>query len=260
MKVSRPLAYFATLSLVVYLALHATVAVSAAAAGGGEAEGVRLEAYRANLLTPSEERIVGQRLAYLYEQRHTLLNDAEARARLDRIKDKLGVLTGGQALEVKIVRGAQPEAVSFPPGYIYLTSALAKLMAADDELAAVIAHEAAHIAGHHLSSLIALALVTPSGMEGQFPNRRAIITGQSLQFAFPSILDGARLRCEMEADRMAVRWLRLAGYEYQALATVLSRLTARLTARQAAERAALQARISLLAEQSPAKALQSSSE
>lgn len=253
MNVSRPSAYFATLSLAVYLALQTTVAVSAAA-GAGEAESVRLEAYLANLLTPSEERIVGQRLAYLYEQRHTLVNDADVRARLDRIKVRLGAAVRGQGLEIKIVRGAQPEAVSFPPGYIYITHALVKSTTADDELAAVIAHEAAHIASHHLSRLIALALVTPSVDEKQFPNRRAIITGQSLQFAFPHTLDGARLRCEMEADQQAMRWLMRAGYEVDALATVLRRLTAQLSSRQAPERAALQARISLLVEQSPVDA------
>jgi predicted Zn-dependent protease len=249
MKVSCPSAYFATLGLAVYLALQMTAAVSAAA-GAGEAESVRLKAYRANLLTPYEERIVGQRLAYLYEQRHTLSNDADARARLDRIEARLGAVIRGQALDIKVVRGAQPEAVSFPSGHIYVTSALVKLAAADDEFAAVIAHEAAHIAGHHLSRLIALALVTQTSDTAQFPNRRAIITGQSLQFAFPSTLDGARLRCEMEADQVAVRWLVSAGYEDKALAMVLSRLTTQLSQQGATERAALQARISLLREQS----------
>lgn len=246
MKVSCPSAYFATLGLALYLALQ--LAAAAHATGAGEAEGLRLAAYRANLLTADEERVVGERLAYLYEQRHTLLDDMYWQARLERIKVRLGaaVRTGG--FEIKIVRGSQPEAVSFPQGRIYVTSALVKLAATDDELAAVIAHEAAHLASHHLSHLIALALITPDRDGAGFPDRRAIITGQSLQFAFPQRLNDERLRCEMEADALAVRWLVRAGYDDKALMALLSRLTAQISGQSAPELAALQARISLLRE------------
>lgn len=246
MKVSCPSAYLAALCLAVYLALRLTATVCAA--GAGEAEVVRLEAYRANLLNAYEERVVGERLAYLYEQRHTLLNDPEGQARLERIKVRLGSVIRARGFEIKIVRGSQPEAVSFPPGRIYVTSALVKLAATEDELAAVIAHEAAHIAGHHLSRLIALALMTPDPDGARFPNRQAIITGQALQFTFPQTLNDERQRCEMEADELAMRWLARAGYDDKALMTVLSRLDAQISRQSTPERAALQARISLLRE------------
>lgn len=247
MKLSRALAYYATLSLAVYLAL--SIASAKTAAEAGEAERVRVEAYRANLLTPDEERIVGQRLAYLYEQRHAPLKDAVTQARLDQIRARLHAVIPSQALEIKIIRGAQPQAVSFPTGHVFITSALVKLTPTDDELAAVIAHEAAHVAGHHLSRLIALALALPVDEQERFPTRRAIITGQALQFAFPSRLDAARLRCEMEADQMALRWLERAGYKSDALALLLDSLTLRLSPQVQPERAALHARISLLRDQ-----------
>ena len=244
MRFFRLPAYFVTLCLVVYLVLSATAA--AFASGAGEAEKVRLKAYRANLLTSDEERIVGERLAYLYEQRHTLLKDAGAQARLERIKARMRCATLHPALEIKIIKGARPEAVSFPPGRIYITSALVSLTSTDDELAAVIAHEAAHIANHHLAHLIALALMLPPGEQERFPGRSAIITGQVLQFAFPSILDQARLRCEMEADQTALRWLERSGYRPFALAALLKNLAARFPHQALGERAALQARLAQL--------------
>ena len=246
MKFSCPQAYGATLGLVVYLALSSTAAVFAVEAG--EAENVRVEAYRANLLTLDEERIVGQRLAYLYEQRHTVLKDAATQVRLNRIAARLRSAVPSHALEIKIIRGVQPEAVSFPPGRIYLTSALVRLASTDDELAAVIAHEAAHVAGRHLSRLIAMTLALPFSEQERFPTRRAIITGQALQFAFPSTLNDARLRCEMEADKMAVRWLERTGYEGAALAVLLDSVSAHLSPHDKQERAALQARIASLIE------------
>ncbi|MCA1558234.1 MAG: M48 family metalloprotease, partial [Acidobacteria bacterium] len=139
MRSSRPTAYCVTLCLVAYLSL--SIPAAALAVEMGETESVRAEAFRANLLTPDEERVLGQRLAYLYEQRHTLLKDAEGEARLARIKARLRAVIPSQTLEIKIIRGVQAEAVSFPPGYIYITSALVRLASTDDDLAAVIAHE-----------------------------------------------------------------------------------------------------------------------
>lgn len=248
MNISCPTAYRVTLSLFVYLALF-TATPAALAAGAGEAEKVRADAYRANLLTADEERAVGQRLAYLYEQRHTVLKEAEYQARLDSIMTRLRAAIPQQDFKIKIVRGAQPEAVSFPPGYIYITSALVRLASTEDELAAVVAHEAAHIASHHLSRLIALALTLPLNEQERFPTRRAVITGRALQFSFPSALDEARLSCEMEADRRAAQWLYGAGYSDRSLTILLNRLDAALSsqARQE-ERAALQARIAVLRE------------
>lgn len=248
MKLFRPQAYLVTLCLILYLA--PSQAVSTLAAGAGETEGVRVEAYRTNLLTPDEERAVGQRLAYLYEQRHKALKDTEAEARLDKVKERLRVALLAQALEITIIQGAQPEAVSFPSGRIFITSALYKLASSDDELAAVIAHEAAHVARHHLSHLIALAQSLPSTKRESFPTRSQIVTGQATQFAFPPALDAARLSCEMEADQLATRWLERAGYRAEALSALLDNLTEHLSIYAQQERAALQSRVTSLARQS----------
>jgi predicted Zn-dependent protease len=246
MKIACPKAYLVTLCLVVYLALSVTAAPLAALTG--EAERARAEAFHANLLTMAEERVVGQRLAYLYERRHTVLKDAEIEARLSRIKARLHAVVPLETLEIKLIRGAQTEAVSFPQGRIYLTSALMKLASTDDELAAVVAHEAAHVRGRHLSRLIAMALALPVDEQAGFPTRRAITTGQALQFAFPSGLDDERLRCEMEADEMARRWLESAGYDTSALARILERISASLSPEAQQEQAALMSRIALLRE------------
>ena len=240
-------ACFATLCLVVCLAPTSTAAIFAA--GVNEAESARVEAYRANLLTPDEERIVGRRLAYLYEQRHTPLKDAETQIRLNRIKARLSAVIRSQALYITVIQNSRPEAVSFPPGRIFITSALVKLTPTDDELAAVIAHEAAHMACHHLARLIALAQTLPVDERERFPSRTAITTGQTLQFAFPSALDAARLAYEVEADQLAQRWLERAGYSGAALTTLLDSLASHLSPHARQERTALQSRVSLLTRQ-----------
>ncbi|HKS27628.1 MAG TPA: M48 family metallopeptidase [Pyrinomonadaceae bacterium] len=251
MNISSPTAHRVALCLVLYLALY-TTAAGLAATESGETESLRVEAYRANLLTTYEERIVGQRLAYLYEQRHVPLREAAIEARLDKVKARLRA--GGDSalpeLEIKVIRGSQPGAVSFPPGYVYITSALLKLAATDDELAAVIAHEAAHITNRDMSRMIAMSLALPTAEQGSFPTRRMIVTGQAIQFAFPQGLDEARLRCEMEADKMAVGWMERAGYSPHALAQLLEAVRARLPLQAQPERVALKERVILLREES----------
>ena len=248
MKFSCPSAYLTTLCIVVYLAV--SMPAAGFATDMGEAEGARVEASRANLLTPDEERVVGQRLAFLYEQRHPPSKDTQAQARLNRIAAQLRTVIPALALDITIIQGSRPEAVSFPPGRIFITAGLIELAPTDDELAAAIAHEAAHIANQHLARLIGLALSLPADTRGRFPTRAMIINGQSTQFAFPLELDRERLRYEMEADQTAMRWLERAGYAGNALAILLDSLNSRLSPYAQQERAALQARVATLTRQS----------
>ena len=252
MRVSCPSAYFATLVLVVYLA--ASIPVTGFTTDVGEAENARVEAYRSNLLTRGEERVVGERLAFLYEQRHPSLKGPDAQIRLERILARLRIAIPEQALDIKVIQGLRPEAVSFPPGRIFITDGLVKLAATDDELAAVIAHEAAHIVNHHLARLIALALMLPADERERFPARPAIIKGQAAQFTFPAALGPERLRYEMEADQIAIGWLKSAVYNGQALAILLDNLKSRLSPYAQPERATLSARVRLLNRQSSVSA------
>ena len=198
-------------------------------------------------LTLNEERAVGQRLAYLYAQRHSLSGDVRMQERLNRIATRMRAAFEMPMLDILIVKSSQAEAVSFPPNRIFITSTLVKLARSDDELAAVIAHEAAHVRRRHLAHLIRLALTLTASERAYFPTRAAIVTGQIVQFAFPPVLDTTRLRYEMEADRQAVLWLERAGYESRALSSLLESLATHLSPQEFQESESLRARIALLA-------------
>lgn len=212
-----------------------------------EADYLRLETYRANLLTKNEEQAVGRRLAYLYEKRHTPLDDAKAQARLKKIIQRLGQAIDIPPLDIVVLKSSEPDAVSFPPNRIFITSALLNLARTDDELAAVIAHELAHLNCRHLTRLIALSLTLPDVERKLFPTREAIVTGQVSQFAFPNALDETRLLYEIEADRRAAVWLESASYNAEALATLLGKLTAQLPPQVSREQSQLKTRFMLLA-------------
>lgn len=249
LRLRTEMRFFYHSALWMALSLGVCLAASPASAhyrASNEAEGTEVEAGRANLMTLDEELLVGQRLAYLYAQLHPTLKDAATQTRLNRVAARLCAATGAPDLRITIIKSARPDALSFPPRLVFITTALLELTRTDDELAAVIAHEAAHVTSHHLSRLIALTLTLPSSEREQFPTRAAIITGRAAQFMFPPALDEERLRCEIEADRLAVRWLERAGYRARALTTLLDNITARLLPRQQRERAALRKRLSKL--------------
>lgn len=205
-----------------------------------------VEAYRDSLLTPDEERAVGRRLAYLYAQRHTPSKSGAAQTRINRVLARLALVLGATPLDVVIIKSSEPEAVSFPPGRLFVTDALLELAQSDDELAAIIAHEAAHVRERHLVHLIGLALRLSVSEREEFPTRAAIVTGQAAQFSFPRALAGARLGCEMEADKLAAFWLERAGYQSTALSALLEGLKTRLSLQAQPERESLYARIASL--------------
>lgn len=85
-----------------------------------------------------------------------------------------------------------PNAFSFSDRRIYLTAGLLSYLESDDLLAAILAHEVAHIAAGH----------------GRAAHHR----------------EKERLRCEIEADQIAAELLHAGGYDPHALLTLISAL------------------------------------
>jgi len=118
-----------------------------------------------------------------------------------------------------------PNAFTLPDGRIYLTDQLAALAKSDDELMAVLAHEAGHHVHRHAirqgveSSSVFLA----AGM--MFGD----VSGSSLAVSIPAVLlgNGFSRGHEEEADRYAFDLLRRRGESPTAFAQILRRLSAR---------------------------------
>ncbi|MFH1247851.1 MAG: Maf and M48 domain-containing protein [Candidatus Omnitrophota bacterium] len=115
-------------------------------------------------------------------------------------------------------------AVSLPGGYIYIFKGLAEKVKSDDELAAVLAHEVAHVvARHSIKKLQAMTgysilrfLMLPLPQGGQ--------VGQAADLAFIEILTGYSREDELLADQLAARYAKLAGYNPRAMIDFLETL------------------------------------
>ena len=133
---------------------------------------------------------------------------------------------------VAILDTQEYNAFATPGGHIMLTKGLVEAAASEDALAAIIAHELAHINLRHAAEIIeGMSLVNQAG---DMADRAAALTGnsraaqqaQALRQSVAPIVDtmiknGFSQAQEFDADRKALEILDAAGYDPQALLEIL---------------------------------------
>lgn len=157
-------------------------------------------------------------------------------AYVEQIGKNVAVQSGlGNAREdftVSLLNSSVNNAFAIPGGYVYTTRQLVALMNNEAELAAVLGHEVGHVAARHsqrrqktaqrnsilgvLGSIASNVLLGNSGLGNTLSN----VFQQGSQLL---TLKFSRSQ-ELEADGLGVRYLTQAGYDPQAMSTVLRSL------------------------------------
>lgn len=115
-------------------------------------------------------------------------------------------------------------AFALPGGYIYIHRGLLTYMNSEAELAAVLAHEVAHVTARH-----AVRRHTSSTLAGIFSTAVAVGTGQRAAADLANLLGTAVTRGygrehELEADGLGARYLASGGYDPEAMIEVIGLL------------------------------------
>ena len=156
-----------------------------------------------------------------------------------------GLANSQSAFNVTLLNSSVDNAFAVPGGYIYVTRQLVSLMNNEAELAGVLGHEVGHVAARHsaarqqraqrnsilgaIGSILSGVILGNSGL-GQL--------GQQIFSTAPQLLTAQfSRRQETEADNLGIAYLKGAGYDPRAMATLLQSLAA-----QTALDAALQGR------------------
>ena len=194
-------------------------------AGRGQATNPSL-AQRDIYLRRLEER-AGLRLALRIEQPGTLLQDPAVLAYVNRVAERvLAKSNSSEQVTVKVLAYPAFNAWSLPGGRIYLTVGLLQRLANEDELAAVLSHEIAHVANHDWANQrIQLGLLRArqrTAWRG-IPSRGLAGFGRSRDYA--QVLTAWRWRAEEEADTRGLDYLYRAGYDPLALVSLLKKLS-----------------------------------
>jgi len=174
--------------------------------------------------TEKEVRI-GQSLSQAVEEKFKLDDDPLSQQHIDAIGQKLALVNERKDLRYsfKLLQEDKVNAVALPGGFIYIFKELwDKVKESDDAIAAVLAHEIAHVSARHSikrlqSSMgygaLSVLVVAARGIDAR-SRTNAIIGINELLLSYSR-------EDELEADALAVKYLVNAGYDPGAIIEVL---------------------------------------
>jgi len=187
-----------------------------------------------NFISLEKEIAMGRQMAAEIERQVKLVEDPTINEYVNRVGQNLVRNSDAKVpFTIKVVDSDEINAFALPGGFFYVNSGL--ILAADDEseLAAVMAHEIAHVAARHgtenaskaqLVNIASIPLIFMGGVAG-FGIRQAagfLIPMQFLQFS---------RKAEAEADYLGVQYLYKTGYDPGAAVSFFEKLQAKESAR-----------------------------
>lgn len=187
---------------------------------------------------PSREETyyLGRAVSAEVLQRYPLKNDPAANSYLQRVG--LVLAAHSQAPQTfggwhfSVVNSKEVNALSAPGGFVFITSGMLARIPDEDALAAVLAHEIAHVVLNHgqdaistsnlNSALVDLAKQVASQNCDEYLLAATETFGNAVGDVVTSLVDKGYSRSqEYEADEMAVELLAKAGYDPRAMITML---------------------------------------
>src|SRR5689334_2696953 len=187
-----------------------------------------------NFYSLDKEIAMGRQIAAEVERQVKLVDDPAINEYVNRVGQNLVRNSDAKVpFTIKVVDSDEINAFALPGGFFYVNSGL--ILAADDEseLAAVMAHEIAHVAARHgtkqaskaeLINFASIPLIFMGGVGG-FALRQAagfLIPMQFLQFSRSD---------EAEADYLGLQYLYKTGYDPGAAVSFFEKLQAKESAR-----------------------------
>lgn len=153
--------------------------------------------------------------------------DAGLRARTDRVTNRLLTAMGESpaAWEVEVFDAPSLNAFALPGGRVGIHAQMVEFTRNDDELAAILGHEIAHVKLRHASERVSQQLAAQSVIDilsPDDPNTAALLgAGATLGVILPF-----SRRHESEADRLGLDYMHAAGYDPMAAVDLWTRMAA----------------------------------
>ena len=176
----------------------------------------------------STEREVraGAAIAKTVEKEYRLADDPLLQERARRIGSRVAAVCGRREIKYtfKVLDEEEINAVSLPGGFVYVNKGVLEKASGDDEVAGVLAHEVGHIVSRH-------SIKKMQGMTGysllrillaQAPDQGKV--GRAADAAFVELMLGYSREDELQADKLAARYMKAAGYDPKAMISFLEKL------------------------------------
>jgi predicted Zn-dependent protease len=178
------------------------------------------------LIGTDKEVKIGENISEGVKRKFKFSNDPEVNKRVFNIGQKIANVCERKEVYFQffVLEEEEVNAFSLPGGFIYVNSGLVKKVKNDDELAAVLAHEAAHVAQRHAIKRLenslgysALRLLTLNVPQDELTRRKSDI-------AFMQLILSYSREDEIEADSLSVQYLRSAEFDPSAILSFLTTL------------------------------------
>ena len=182
-----------------------------------------------NLVSTDKEVQLGQQFSAEVEKEEPLLNNPAIQQYVEEVGGRLARYSPRQEISYSFKVINAPDTVNafaLPGGYMYLYTGLMKLCANEAELAAVMAHEIAHVSGKHHGEM----MTRQTGMEaitaialGENPGAAAALASQLFTKGISARFSRTQ---EREADSVGMDILYRAGYPPDAMISFMNKLLA----------------------------------
>jgi predicted Zn-dependent protease len=203
-----------------------SVLIAAAALGTLSLGGAACKGRFGNMISRSQEVDLGRQAQRDVERKYKIEDDPAVNARMGRIAARIFPQARRDydvPYEVRVIDSKEVNAFALPGGPIYFYRGLIELAGSDDEIAAVLGHEAAHVSKRHSARQI-------SDAQAKGTIASILTQGKSdLVQVLANIgltLDQLRYSRgdESESDRVGFRYLTEAGYDPDAMASFFRKM------------------------------------
>lgn len=188
------------------------------------------------LITIEEEKQLGYYMASLIDRKYLPLENEKVRTAITEIGLNItrNIPVENFAFSFKILNNPNENAFAIPGGTIYITTGLLEKLKNKDQVAAVLAHEIAHITARHPARalqnaqvatgvLATLSLSTAIGMAAaRQPQAAADMARITTVLLTTIVYQGYSREYELQADRLGLNYMKRAGNKPDAMVEVLN--------------------------------------
>jgi len=192
-------------------------------------------------VTPEQEMYLGNMVAARVLHRYPLYQNEAVQNYVNLVGTVVAARSSRPDIPYRFAVLDTPEinAMAAPGGVIFITRGLLETMSNEDELACVLGHEIAHVAGRHAIRMIkkaqwqqVAAITAREGLAatGRVPSALLNLAGKMTDQIMDVLLKGGYDRAfEYEADKQGRLFAARAGYDPAALAALVARIKAKMT-------------------------------
>ncbi|MEK6726286.1 MAG: M48 family metalloprotease [Deltaproteobacteria bacterium] len=180
------------------------------------------------------EVVFGRELGARILGRYSLYDDKNLTRYLNMVGKGIAQNAGRPEIEFRfaVLETDMVNAFAAPGGYIFITKGALKMMDDEAELAAVLAHEVAHVTEKHIVKELSIKATDDSAtsglarvLGGGTDTMRAVFT-QMVDKAVEILFEkGLKRQDEMDSDRIAMIFTADAGYDPTALSRYLKKIS-----------------------------------